>query len=81
MQAKPTTIQLSEEILAAIDGMAQTLGQSRDWVIEDALNRYLEYETWFRAEVQKGLDDLEAGREVSTEELKDRLRQAGARLD
>lgn len=81
MEAKPTTVRLSQEVLNAIDGMAKTLGRSRAWVIQDALNRYLEYEVWFREEVRKGLDDLEAGRTLSHEEVKDRLRQLGADID
>ena len=81
MQAKPTTIRLSQEVLAAVDGMAKTKGRSRAWVIQDALNRYLAYEIWFREEVQKGLDDLEAGRTLSHEEVKSRLRALGAEID
>lgn len=81
MQAKPTTVRLSEEVLSAIDGMAKTLGRSRAWVIQDALARYLEYETWFREEVQKGLDDLEAGRTHSHEDAKARLRALGTDID
>jgi predicted transcriptional regulator len=81
MQAKPTTVRLSQEVLSAIDGMAKTLGRSRAWVIQDALTRYLEYEIWFREEVQKGLDDLEAGRTLSHEDVKARLRQLEAVID
>ncbi|HEU6435982.1 MAG TPA: ribbon-helix-helix protein, CopG family [Nitratidesulfovibrio sp.] len=62
---KPTSIRLDEATLASIDGMAQALGRSRAWIIQDALAKYLTHETWFHEEVRKGQADLAAGRAVT----------------
>lgn len=78
---KPTSIRLDEATLASIDGMAQVLGRSRAWVIQDALAKYLAHETWFREEVRKGQDDLAAGRAVAHEDVRNRLAALGVDLD
>ncbi|KAF5045267.1 hypothetical protein DSECCO2_483020 [anaerobic digester metagenome] len=39
------------------------------------------YDIWFRQAVQEGLDDIEAGRTLSTEEVIANLRRLGARLE
>lgn len=79
MQA--TSIRLDEDTLARLDSLAGTLNCSRAELIKEALNTYLEHDAWVRAEVQKGLDDLRAGRVVSHREMKERLRRLGAHVD
>lgn len=79
MQA--TSIRLDEDTLARLDSLAGTLNCSRAELIKEALNTYLEHDAWVRAEVQKGLDDLRAGRVVSQAELDQRVRDMGIRLD
>lgn len=49
--------------------------------IRKALHCNPGYGAWFRREVQKGLDDLAAGRVVSHEEVKERIRRLGIRVD
>jgi len=78
---KATTVRVDEEILERLDGFALACGRSRAWVIKDALQRYLEYETWFAGEVEKGREDVAAGRTVSHDEVKTRLRGLGLRVD
>jgi predicted transcriptional regulator len=81
MQSQTTTVRLPEETLAQLDELAKGLGRPRSWVIKEAVNRYLEYEVWFRQEVQKGLDAIEAGNVVSHEEAKERIRRLGIHVD
>lgn len=78
---KPTSVRIDEPTLQGIDSIAQSLGRSRAWVIQDALNKYLEYEAWFRAEVRLGLDEAETGRVVSHEEVRNRIKGLGIDLD
>lgn len=78
---KPTSIRIDEATLASIDGMAQALGRSRAWIIQDALAKYLTHETWFHEEVRKGQADLAAGRAVAHEDVLDRLTALGVDID
>lgn len=67
--------------LERLDEAVQALGQTRSALIKDAVNHYLEYLTWYSAEVRKGLDDVAAGRVISHEDVADRLKGLGVDLD
>jgi predicted transcriptional regulator len=58
---KATTIRMAPRTLRRIDGVARALSRSRTWVINQALERYLDYEEWFASEVKTGLKQAEAG--------------------
>lgn len=81
MSSIPTTVRMDEEMVARLDQLAQASGRSRAWIIKDALSRYLDEETWFAQEVEKGRQDASAGRLVSHEEVKDRMRRRGVHVD
>jgi predicted transcriptional regulator len=72
-----TTVRFEPEIREQLDKMAEQMDRSRAWIIKEALTQYLERETWYLAEVQKGLDDMEAGREISHDEMAKRLKAKG----
>lgn len=76
-----TTVRFEQDTLDQLDQLAQSLGRPRAWVIKDAVARYLEHETWFRQEVQKGLDAVAAGEVVSHDEAKARIRKLGVHVD
>ncbi len=76
MQAA-TTVRFAPEIRARLDKMAEQIDRPRAWIIKEAVAQYLEREAWLLAEVQKGIDDMEAGREISHEEMGARLRAKG----
>jgi predicted transcriptional regulator len=65
--AKVTSIQLDDEILARLDALAAALGQPRDWVIEQAIARYLDADMRFREAVEEGIRAAEAGEVVEHE--------------
>lgn len=44
-----------------IDRLAKALGRSRAWVLNQAAERYLDYEEWFVREVQAGLEEAREG--------------------
>ncbi|WP_319777574.1 ribbon-helix-helix protein, CopG family [Maridesulfovibrio sp.] len=67
--------------LERLDEAAGVLGNTRSGVIKDAVKHYLEYITWYSAEVQKGIDAADAGKVVSHEKLGDKLREFGVELD
>ena len=72
-----TTVRFDPEIREQLDKMAEQMDRSRAWIIKEAIAQYLERETWHLAEVQKGIDDMEAGREISHDEMAARLKAKG----
>ena len=72
-----TTVRLDPEIREQLNKMAAQMDRPRAWIIKEAVAQYLERETWYLAEVQKGIDDMEAGREISHDEMAARLKAKG----
>jgi predicted transcriptional regulator len=72
-----TTVRFDPEIRERLDKMAERMDRPRAWIIKEAVAQYLERETWYLAEVQKGMDDAEAGRLISHAEMAARLKAKG----
>ena len=72
-----TTARFDPEIREQLDKMAEQMDRPRAWIIKEAVAQYLERETWYLAEVQKGIDDVEAGRVISHDEMAARLKAKG----
>ena len=81
MQPVLITISLDHEVRNQLDKMAEQMGRPRAWIIKEAIAQYLERETLFLAQVQKGLDDVEAGRIISHEDMAARLKAKGFRTE
>ena len=74
---KATTIRIDNDTLGRIDGLANTLSRSRSWVINQAIERFLDYEEWFVQEVKDGLDEVERGEIATDEEVAATFRKWG----
>ena len=72
-----TTVRFDPDIRERLDMMAEQMDRPRAWIIKEAVAQYLERETWYLAEVQKGIDAAEAGRVISHEEMARRLKARG----
>jgi len=66
---KTTTIRMDGRTLKRLDGVARAMSRSRAWVLNQAVERYLNYEEWFVAQVQEGLKEARAGEVVEHEAL------------
>jgi predicted transcriptional regulator len=75
---KATTIRIDDEMLGRVDGLAKTLSRSRLWVINQAINRFLDYEKWYIKEVKDGLAEVERGEIAKDEEVVAKFRKWGA---
>ena len=67
-----TSFRLENELETKLDGIAQALGRSKSWIINDALRLYIareEKRQQMLRETEEALADLEAGRIVSGEEV------------
>jgi len=66
---KTTTIRMDSRMLKRVDGMARAMSRSRAWVINQAIERYLDYEEWFVGAVKRGLKEAETGELVEHEAM------------
>jgi predicted transcriptional regulator len=74
---KATTIRINDDILGRVDGLATTLSRTRSWVINQAIERFLDYEEWFVQEVKNGLKEVERGDTATDDEVTARFRKWG----
>ena len=75
---KATTIRIDDKILGRVDGLAKTLSRSMSWVINQAIDRFLDYEEWYIKEVKDGLAEVERGEIAADEEVAAKFRKWGA---
>ena len=78
---KTTTFRTDEKKLEQIDKMAKSLNRSRNWVINEALDRFMAYEEWFIKQVEEGLQDVDDGNVVSHERMREKLQKWTADAD
>lgn len=74
---KATTVRIDDDTLGRIDGLADELSRSRSWVINQAIERFLDYEEWFVQEVKEGLREVERGEFATDKEVADTFRKWG----
>ena len=70
---KMTTIRVDNRTLKRVDGFARANNRSRNWVINQAVEHFIDYDKWFAREVKAGLRDVELGRVVDHEEIVKKL--------
>jgi predicted transcriptional regulator len=75
---RTTTIRMDARMLKRVDGIARAMSRSRAWVINDAIERYLDYEEWFVGAVKQGLKQAEAGDVVEHEAVVKAWEEKGA---
>ena len=68
MATHTASIRLDEEKIARLDRLAAAIDRSRSWVINQAIEQYLEYEEWFAEAVREGAASADHGGLVPHEE-------------
>ena len=58
-----------EDFRAQVDELAKALGRDRAWVVEQAVRQFIQTETQFLTAVQRGREDIQAGRFVEHDEV------------
>ena len=66
------TIQLDEALDARLQSLADAANVSAEDMALRVLTERLDYDRWFIAEVQKGIDEVKAGRFYTHEEVMER---------
>jgi predicted transcriptional regulator len=59
------TVELTEAQAAVLDSEAAREAKPIEAIVTDLIQRQVDYDTWFRAEVQKGIDQADRGEGVS----------------
>ena len=73
-------ITLDAEQKTRLDAIAEARDETAADVVNEAVTRYLDYDAWFRARVQEGLDSLARGEGHDLEEVEEGFRQHIAAL-
>jgi predicted transcriptional regulator len=60
------TIRISSELQDRLDAIAEAIERPRSWVVNRALEAFVETETWQIEEIKRGLAEADAG-EFATE--------------
>lgn len=72
-QQKEPRDQLSLRIASStkkrIEALAQATRRSKSFVVEEAINQYLELNEWQIESIERGLEDVKAGRVISHEDM------------
>lgn len=70
---KATTIRMDNSVLERVDSLAKNVQRSRTWVINQAVERFLNYEEWYIREVETGIKEAEVGDLTSNEDVAKRF--------
>ena len=74
---KMTTVRMDDHLLDRVDGIAKSLSRPRSWIINQALERFVDYEEWFELEVKAGLAEVERGDVALDTEVKSAFNKFG----
>jgi predicted transcriptional regulator len=82
MSGAQLTVRVDPEVLRRIGNLAKAMRRPRSYVIQEALERYLDYEEWFVQQIQEALKEAEEHPEhlLSHEEVMAGWRQRRAEL-
>jgi predicted transcriptional regulator len=75
MSARNISLRMEDEKIDRIDQLAIELGRSRAWVLNQAADRFLEYEEWFVRRVDRGITDAETGNTIPHDQVMNELRR------
>jgi predicted transcriptional regulator len=66
-------LQIPPELQAKLDRLAEQQGRDAQSLVREALERLVDYDSWFIEEVKKGLAQIERGKTLEHEEVGSRL--------
>lgn len=75
MAVKTTTIRIDDSVLGRVDSIAKAMSRSRNWVIQQAVDRYLDYEEWFVQQVTQGLEEVKRGKTIPHDQVMAEIRK------
>ncbi|MEM7224271.1 MAG: CopG family ribbon-helix-helix protein [Pseudomonadota bacterium] len=70
----PITLRVDDELLARLDELAALTDRSRNWILRDAVIRYLDEEQQWIDRVKRGLEEADQGKLVPHDEVMAEMR-------
>jgi len=64
-----TSIRLPDELREKIEGLARATGRSKSFLMQEAIERYVENEAWQVARIEEGIQADNAGEHVPADEM------------
>ncbi len=68
MTMSTTSFRVDARMIARLDRLAAAIDRSRSWVINQAIEQYLDHEEWFAEAVNEGIAAADRGELVPHEE-------------
>ncbi len=65
----PISLRISEKKAHEIENLAKATDRSKSWLLEQALDAYLETQTWQVARIERGLAEIDRGASRPHEEV------------
>ena len=75
------TVRAEPETIERLTALAKSLDRSRNWLVNQALEAYIQEQQWFVEQVQAGRDSIARGEGVAHEEAMAALRTHIGRSD
>ena len=66
---RPVTIRIGAEKIRQLDDLAEVTDRTRAWHLEQALDAYLDLQSWQLRHIKAGLEQLEAGQGIPQDEI------------
>lgn len=70
MEKQTVTFRLESDKVAALDALAGSLARDRTYLLNEAVQAYLETQEWHLKEIRAGLAEADAGRVVDHAKVK-----------
>lgn len=64
-----TSIRLPDELREKIEGLARATGRSKSFLMQEAIEHYVEDEAWQLARIEEGIQADDAGEHVPADEM------------
>ncbi|WP_419779887.1 CopG family ribbon-helix-helix protein [Maridesulfovibrio sp.] len=77
MPQSSTSFRTDPETLSSLDEIAKDMGRSRNWVLNKAIKDFIEYQKWFKDQVQEGLEAADKEEFATDEEINDLFNRFG----
>lgn len=68
-------IRMSDEIKRDLESLAQATGRSKNYHVIEAIEQYLAEQSWQIEQIKAGIEDLDAGRFVTHEQVAEDMRR------
>lgn len=76
-ETQAVSFRIRSEKVAELERLAKATDRPRSWHIEQALDSYLDVQTWQIAQVEKSIAEMDAGKGIPHEKIKKELRGWG----